>query len=477
MLAPVLLSLLIFIANVSASPRIAVVGAGIGGSAASFYIQDLLKNASKSPAAITAYESRSYIGGRLKHISFGKQEAKIEVGGAAWTSSNQYVTELARRMKIPKKSTKSTTNAINSPFLNTKLGIWKGNKFAHIIDEMALHTKSVVKVLNAEQVFLNSTAANYLETEQAPPFTSISEFVKYGNLDQFTNHTMLNYFTDLNVNKIVIEDGLVPLNRAIYNQNDNSSAFSVFGSLTAMLNQENVPSGNSNLVNDLFTAANANVLLNTKVQSITKNQNSTLTVTTTAGKTDVYDVVLIAAPLEVTNITFRNIPKMSTGSPTIANRNFYPWFVTVVEADSINHQQFLPVKITSPLPGILLTNANGSTKNTPWVCIQPVGKHGKNGSDVKNVFMIYSDASLKPILDTVLINPNTETMYEQYWPYTFAHLTPTSDSKMLQPIVLTPGLYNLNSMESLASAMEVSSIGAHNGARLSMDYLNRKGLL
>lgn len=82
----------------SSTPRVAVVGCGVGGSAASFYLQDLFKNNSLPAASITAFEATGRIGGRLKHISFGKQQATIEVGGAAWTSSNQFVKELARRV-------------------------------------------------------------------------------------------------------------------------------------------------------------------------------------------------------------------------------------------------------------------------------------------------------------------------------------------------------------------------------------------
>ena len=475
-------------------PRVAVIGAGIGGAAASFYLQDLLKNATKQPATITAYETRNYIGGRLKHIIFGEQQAKIEVGGAAWTSSNQFMTELARRMNVstvtlstststsapePVKNINTDTSVIDTIFnekhsnsrLNQRLGVWRGNSFAHVIDEMVEHAGSVLKVLEAEKLFLNSTAENYRSSALVPPFKSIQDFIAFGNLEQFTNFTMLEYFSTLGVQTAIIEDGLVPLNRAIYNQNDNSSAFSVFGSLTAMLNQHDVSTGNSDLVKTLFAAAPATVLLNTAVKTVTKNMDNTYTLTTSTGRTDEFDVVIIAAPLEQTNITFHNLNKM----PKIVNRHFYPWYVSVVEADSVNHAQFHPYinNSTASLPPILLTNAKGTTPSTPWVCIQPVGKHGKNGTANKDVFMVYSDQPLN--LTSVFVNPK-EGWYQQYWPYTFAHLTPTSNTDMLQPIVLAPGLYNLNALESLASAMEVSSIAAKNGARLAYDFLYSDGI-
>ena len=132
-------------------PRVAIIGCGIGGGAASFFMQDLLRNGSASPASITAYERRDYIGGRLKHVIFGTQEAKIEVGGAAWTYSNRFMRELASRMNITTSYTDDGGGAKRG-MLNKKLGVWRGDGFAHITAELALHAPSVLKVLAAEKV-------------------------------------------------------------------------------------------------------------------------------------------------------------------------------------------------------------------------------------------------------------------------------------------------------------------------------------
>ena len=46
-----------------------------------------------------------------------------------------------------------------------------------------------------------------------------------------------------------------------------------------------------------------------------------------------------------------------------------------------------------------------------------------------------------------------------------------------QPVVLAPGLFNSNAMESIASAMEISVIGARNVARLLTDsYFRSRSL-
>ena len=84
--------------------------------------------------------------------------------------------------------------------------------------------------------------------------------------------------------------------------------------------------------------------------------------------------------------------------------------------------------------------------------------------------MVYSDSSVMAQLDQLFVNVNQT--YTHHWPYTFAHLAPT-DGHVAQPILLSksPGLYNVNSMESLASAMEISSIGGRNVARHAVQHI------
>jgi hypothetical protein len=63
---------------------------------------------------------------------------------------------------------------------------------------------------------------------------------------------------------------------------------------------------------------------------------------------------------------------------------------------------------------------------------------------------------------------NVKQYYHNHWPYTFAALEPiTGEQSQLQPIVMhSAGLFNINALESIATAMEISAIGARNVARL-----------
>lgn len=210
-------------------------------------------------------------------------------------------------------------------------------------------------------------------------------------------------------------------------------------------------------------------------------------VVTTATTRETFDKVVIAAPLERTGITFSGF---TPPAGTTLDRGFTDWHVTVLEAQSLAPSQFqFPQSPTEPqsLPidtddCVVLTTANGTTSHTPYVCVQPLGKHG-GGDTAKGVWLVYSDKKLTDTaLDALFIGLHAAGTVRQHWPYTFARLNPfvaTPSNKaeaeenavqQVQPVVLHPaGLINANAMESISSAMEISVIGGRNAAHLLLE--------
>ena len=196
---------------------------------------------------------------------------------------------------------------------------------------------------------------------------------------------------------------MVPLTRAIYNRNSTANAFAFLASATAELSHHAVRGGNSKLVEALFAAAGARVLLNRTVSEIELlADNTTFSVHSTPagarGPRSVahYDAVVIAAPLERTGIsvTGSKLPPTAT-----LDRGFTDWHVTLVEADRLNLSQFrdragVPVAIPAEVDAeecVVLTMANGSTNPaTPWVCVQPLGKHGTGNPKVRHFLAQFS---------------------------------------------------------------------------------------
>ena len=507
--------------------RVAVVGAGIAGGAVSYYLQELLANTSRPAAEIVAFERSDYIGGRLKHTIFETSSGDrvgVELGGAAWADGNQYVSALAAALGINStlaqpRSTKNCSGPLCA------VGVWKGAEFADIAEIALRNAGGIVRVAAVEGEFLADVKRNYAESASAP-FTSLHDFLALGNLSAYTSTSIRSFFAARGVNEELIATGMGPLTRAIYNRDCDANAFALLASLTAALSQHSVIGGNYKLVEALFAHAAAETRLNTTVHRIHfdaapaagKRPFVLTSVDTSSGDevTDRFDKVVIAAPLERANISFTG---WTLPAGAALDRGFTDWHVTVLEAHSLAPSQFgvlvpkrgggaaRPHAGPGVGPGVgavtpvdlsdcdVLTTANGTTPHTPYVCVQPLGKHG-GGDRAKSVWLVYSDAALDDAtLETLFVDLNASATLRQHWPYTFAKLapfpgegrgvparapaggeTPASVHRdespddvqpVVQPVVLhSGGVINANAVESIASAMEISVIGARNAARL-----------
>ena len=456
--------------------KVCIIGAGIAGGSTSHFLQQFLKESGQQPADITVFDRNDYIGGRLKHIEFGDDKLIVEVGGAAWANDNHWMAHMAKELNINVTSGNSDNEKV------AKSKIWQGDGFAPAFKLVKEDEPMTRKVLGAEAEFFRDINKNYEKQVNSAPFTSVGVFLQFGEMVKYTCDTVLNFFTSRDVDQEYIETELVPLNRAIYNQGSDANAFSLLASLDALLSQISVAEGNSHMVEVLFESTGAHVELSTSVSKIAKQDDGTYTVTTStpsgdASNVEGFDVVFIAAPLEQTDIEMVNIDVPSQAK---LNRHYFDWYIHVVQADSVNPAQFKPYYNAPhrPTPSLILTTTNSSSnKNTPWIMIEPLGKHAQSGdaSTTDGVWLLYSDHSQTANLDKYFVN--VADSYEQYWPYTFPTLVPIEgDEDEVQPIVLDPkgAVYNINAMESLATAMEMSSIGGRNAARMASDFLQSR---
>ena len=246
--------------------RVAIIGAGISGGSTSYYLQELIlhMNESAPRASITAFDSSGYIGGRLKHTTFTTSSGErvgVELGGAAWTNGNQWVRSLAAKLGI---NTTQTTDAlrllrgsgVNDPGLPSgdggwgsgdnllgALGIWQGSSFVDIPLVALRNAGGLVRVAAAEAAFLAAIKTSYDRQRTAPPFTSLAEFVTWGNLSRYTSNSIRGFFGALGVKEELIAAGLGPLTRAIYNRDCDANAFALLASLTASLSHHSVVGG------------------------------------------------------------------------------------------------------------------------------------------------------------------------------------------------------------------------------------------
>ncbi|KJE88462.1 hypothetical protein CAOG_00116 [Capsaspora owczarzaki ATCC 30864] len=481
-------------------PRIAIVGAGIGGGATAYYL------ATKHGLANTTvvFDSRDYIGGRLKHTIIDNQV--IELGGDAYASPNIYMEELVKELNLPislrrgsggaaaagrhSESLDENDNGVSTPIDNLvaklkvrlielqaraqkagsgvqgvsgdNIGIWTGTGWIPLTLTLLDHLLSDTGTLESLAGFLIRLRENYvLRDDLTTPFKTVDAFLRFGDLEMYTNTTADTFFDGHGVAKATQQDLINPVLRVIYDQSlDESHAFGALVSLTSLIDAYSIATGNSKLVEALFAAAGSQVSLQSRVVSIayhrdTKNWN--LTYVSTASQDPeadqqhiIVDRVVIASPLEYTSILFINT------SLSVTPRQFVHWYVTIIVAKSVNPAYFNE-QPSFVVPEAVLTTQPKSGNATVFNVVQYIAD-ADNGY---HIYKIFSNDWVNSTLPELFVDIREYDV--QVWPYTFPELVATTK---FQPIELSPDLFYLNTMESIASAMEVSVIAGRNVAAL-----------
>jgi len=135
----------------------------------------------------------------------------------------------------------------------------------------------------------------------------------------------------------------------------------------------------------------------------------------------------------------------------LSKRPYVHWFVTLILAKSLNPAYF---GNPSTVPDNVFTTGNTTA---PFVVVYPVSK-SQSGLVI---FKIFSNEDVESYLNSIFLG--VQDHFVQVWPYTFPDLSLQSS---FQPVILAPNLYYLGGMESVATAMECSTISGRNAALL-----------
>ncbi|XP_072030148.1 prenylcysteine oxidase 1-like [Amphiura filiformis] len=215
-----------------------------------------------------------------------------------------------------------------------------------------------------------------------------------------------------------------------------------------------VDGGNSLLPKALINASKADVMLNSLVTSVTKDPGGyVVTYNKPSPQQLLADVVILAAPLEWTDIAFRNFPEDPASKQP--RRTWTYWYVHYVSAKSLNNAYFNQPQNWNQ-PQDILTTSNASTT---WATIQFITNN--NGL---NIYKLFCFQNITSTINKYFLG--VKTVHVKYWKYTFPELMPIQKDSQFQDIELDDNLFNINTMESVASAMEGSVISGRNVAMI-----------
>lgn len=438
-------------------PRIAVIGAGIGGTSSAYYLRQLFGD----QATIDIYEAEE-VGGRLATVNLGGKE--IETGGNIIHPDNQYMVNFTELFGLERI------------FVNSgSFGIYDGEQFQFQSSDFALLTamkafwrygrdihrlSSWIKD-NVLQKFIRI----YDHQMNGYAFTTVKDLLL--SMDPFianlTTRPLREVLEEEGFSERFIKELVTVAVRTNYGQTTNIHAF--VGAVSLAGAQESlwaVNGGNKLVAKGLLEKSKAR-LIRAKVTKIVllKESNSIqyeLEYKLNNGRTEnddssqssIYDIVVVAVPLnrENTDLKFEDFSSALHSFTQPFQRTVTSLLKAQINASFFHSEQ------ETDLPTSIFINKEPYFINS--IC--------KLSKDVWKVFSrdLLTDAEkellFKKIYETVI---HDWQAYPEY-----------SSSQSLPSFLLYDQLYYVNAIESAASAMEMSIIGARNVALLAHNHWN-----
>ncbi|XP_074837918.1 prenylcysteine oxidase 1 [Carettochelys insculpta] len=446
--------------------KIAVVGAGIGGTSAAYFLRQKFGR----DIQIDVFE-KGTVGGRLATINVEGKD--YEAGGSILHPLNLHMKHFVKELglSVPEEQ-------------GGLMGIYNGEEF--VFEESSWYIINILKLL--WHYGLNFLRMNMWVEDILDKFMRIYRYQAHdysfsstegllhalgGNdfihmLNQTTEETMQKAgFSQKFINEVVTS-----IMRVNYGQGANINAFvgtvSLAGTDSGLWS---VKGGNKLVCTGLLYASKAQLVSGTvlSIEEKTRPKRTGGTVklyevsynSPSGSVTDVYDIVLIATPLnrKMSNITFRNF------NPSIAEfSNHYHQTVVTFVHGRINATFFgCKGSCGFHLSHIFTTDNPKLFINSIGV-VSPVQNKQENEKPPSGrvVWKVFSKEPLTKEQLNLLFS-SYDSVKEKKW-LAYPHYTVP---RKCPPIILHNRIYYLNSIEWAASAMEMSVIAAKNAALLS----------
>ncbi|KAH7327699.1 Prenylcysteine lyase-domain-containing protein [Rhizoctonia solani] len=454
------------------SLKVAIIGAGAGGSSASFWLSLAKQRASaETNIDITVYEQNNRIGGRSTTVYAYNDTsyAPIELGASIFSGGNRNLVRAASEFGF---------DLVEFNGVVPGTGVWDGKKFVWRTTDNS--TADGIRMQERYQdgpsksgdligPFLNSFAASYIPT--FPQFPTVSAYASSVNFTSLATVTLKSYLSQGGVNLNWINDFMTGSSRFNYAQ-DASSINGVAGmtSLAADTAYSAKP-GNFKIFEQFLSRSGASLQLETTVKSIKKiptGSKPKYLVETSKGVAD-YDAVIVAAPLPLTNIKFRNTASQPSSFPKVDYVHLHVTLLTTTTPSLL--PTYFKVDNSSALPGTVLTTAEYGTR-PEFNSIRYQASIERNGKTEYIVKMFspakISDDTLATLFGKGTIGWVLRKEWDAY-PYYPPHST-------YPPVKIDKGLYYVNSMEGLFSTMETETISSRNVVDLLSTELLGSGL-
>ncbi|KAG0328939.1 hypothetical protein BGZ99_004013 [Dissophora globulifera] len=496
---------------------VAIIGAGAAGSSTAYYLNKLLDQPQFSRKhlehSITIFEQSEKIGGRCSafrvHNHGGDKDFEyIEVGASIFVKVNYNLVDAAKEFGLKTK-----------PLDDELLAIWDGNEF--IFEESQWKFWSILKGLwrwglapLKLRSLLKQTIGDLLESYKSPEaFYSVFGFAQKFKLAKVAAQFSDAYLQDNSIGLQYSQEVVEVATRVNYGS--NLDEIHALGALVTMAADDalQIVDGNFQIFEGMVAHSKAQVKLGTKIARVRRLEpeydgaEARFEVTTAAGDKEIFDSIVIAAPIESTNIDFDiklpPQPKVNyrTVYATFVRGHVNPGYFHATSAENFP-AHILTTKsdaeFTSLSIQIKLKNGETVTKifspepvsedlldrlymNRTWVKskawkaypkLQPLPEYdqltGKNKDKGSNGIK----SSKKDPFSGVVGGQQEQIVLKQDKETT----APTAGTQLGEDdfwgrIEVVPGVFYVNAFEALISTMETETLAGKNVARLVRDRI------
>ncbi|GAB1608082.1 prenylcysteine oxidase 1-like isoform X1 [Argonauta hians] len=430
-------------------PRIAIIGAGIGGTSTAYYLHQQFGD----QAIVDVYESKN-VGGRLGTLQFDGEA--VETGGSTLHPKNVYILNFTRILGLDIKQLESNG-----------FGIYDGEEFRfqtsnyRIVTLMKAYWRygnDLQRVANwIDDLITKKFSRIYQHQNNGYAFTTVKDLLL--SMDplilNLTTRPLEETLREMGFSDRFIAEPVTVAVRTNYGQAVDIQSFAGSISLAGMQpGLFAVKGGNRLVAEGLLRESRANLVhAEVKKISLLKGHDSVqyeLTYTpneSSSARSHIYDIVILATPIHQEN---KDIEFEGFVSSLSYSQSFQRTVATFIQGDV--NASFFHSDTEDDLPNSILVNTE------PYFINSMSRKR-------KNLWKVFSRQLLTETEKSLLFK-DVQQMTTFDW---LAYPKYTSCQKLL-PFVLYDQLYYVNAIESAASTIETSIIAAKNVALLVKNH-------
>ncbi|KAK8903192.1 hypothetical protein QC760_008675 [Botrytis cinerea] len=483
----------------SHAKRIAIIGAGAGGSSSAYHLQ---KYAAESDLAInvTVFERSSYIGGRSTTVNaYGNSLEPVELGASIFVDVNAILKNASREFDLHAQS--SNTEEVEV------LGIWDGAEFVYTQKDSDWKYWDIAKMFwkyglapLKTQRLMKTVVAKFLQLYEAPyfPFRSLTERIEELDLKSVASVTGEQFLAQNNIEGSFTTDLIQASTRVNYGQNLNVIHGVETMVCMAIEGAMQIQGGNWQIFDNMIQSSNATVRLNHTITEISQVRDqekyNVKTITTYATgvshiNEEPFDTIIIAAPLQYADIKMASDLLQHTPDEI----PYVTLHVTLFTSPYGLNPAYFNLGPNEQVPTAILTTLpkNIPAPTDPKEFAGPVGFFSistlrrvinPTTLEYENLYKIFSPRPLtSEFLSSILnsevpvpedlttISPTANNTITWYYPHVWNSYPYEYPRVTFEEIQLAPGIYYTSGIESFISTMETSALMGKNVARLVVD--------